>query len=123
VGDVIAKVDESGEGTGSTDTTPEPEAKEETKETVAEEAPAATETTEEAPEVVATPAARKRARELDIDLSEVLPRDPLGRIRPEDVEVAKANQTKEAAKPAPAETTPAPSADAKPVECVRMSRR
>jgi len=121
VGDVIAKVDESGEGTATPDAAPE--AKEAAKETATEEAPVAAETTEEAPEVVATPAARKRARELDIDLSDVLPRDPLGRIRPEDVEVAKANQAKETTKPAPAETKPAPAADAKPVERVRMSRR
>src|SRR5690625_2945443 len=82
VGDVIAKVDESGEGTATPDAAPE--AKEAAKETATEEARVAAETAEEAPEVVATPAARKRARELDIDLSDVLPRDPLGRIRPED---------------------------------------
>src|SRR5699024_9346808 len=31
-------------------------------------------------DVIASPAARKRARELNIDLSEVSPRDPLGRV-------------------------------------------
>src|SRR5690625_4420174 len=120
VGDVVAKVDESGKGTVTADAPPE--VTEETKKEVAEEAPAAAETTEEAPEVVATPAARKRARELGVDLSEVLPRDPLGRIRPEDVEAAKAGQKQVVPKQ---ETAPAPAAteDAKPVERVRMSRR
>ncbi|HLS20683.1 MAG TPA: 2-oxoglutarate dehydrogenase complex dihydrolipoyllysine-residue succinyltransferase [Bacillota bacterium] len=121
VGDVVAKVDESGKGTVTADAPPE--ATEETKKEVAEEAPAAAETTEEAPEVVATPAARKRARELGVDLSEVLPRDPLGRIRPEDVEAAKANQKQTQEKPAQAPAPVVSAEDAKPVERVRMSRR
>src|SRR5690625_7029251 len=35
-----------------------------------------------------SPAARKLARELNIDLNKVQAQDPLGRIRPEDVEAA-----------------------------------
>src|SRR5690625_4219609 len=122
VGDVIAKVDESGEATVAADAT-EPETQESAKETVKEEPEVAAEVTEEAPEVVATPAARKRARELDVDLTEVLPRDPLGRIRPEDVEVAKAQQAKAKPEQSPAPVQEAPVTPAKPEERVRMSRR
>lgn len=121
VGNVIAKVDESGEGAVSAEEAPA--TKEETKEEVAESTPAASETTEATPEVVATPAARKRARELNIDLSEVLPRDPLGRIRPEDVEAAKANEQKAEQKQVATPASASPAEDAKPVERVRMSRR
>src|SRR5699024_1389773 len=90
-----------------------------------ENAPTAAETTEESvdnSDVIATPAARKLAREKGIDLSKVVAQDPLGRIRPEDVEAA-AN----APKSAPA----APKADApnaadqydKPVRVEKMTRR
>jgi len=122
VGDVIAKVDESGEAPVTTEST-ELETKEPAKESVQEESKVATEVTEETPEVVATPAARKRARELDVDLTEVLPRDPLGRIRPEDVEVAKAQQAKAKPEQASAPVQEVPATPAKPEERVRMSRR
>src|SRR5690625_3856413 len=92
VGDVIAKLDENAEE-GSTSVA---------NEEAVEETPTAKESTEQVPtkveeesvetgpgEYIASPAARRRARELNIDLSEVSPRDPLGRIRPEDVEAAK----------------------------------
>ncbi len=36
--------------------------------------------------IIASPAARKKARELDIDLSDVPYKDPLGRVRVEDIE-------------------------------------
>src|SRR5690625_248493 len=122
VGDVIAKVDESGEAPVTTEST-ELETKEPAKESVQEESKVATEVTEETPEVVATPAASKRARELDVDLTEVLPRDPLGRIRPEDVEVAKAQQAKAKPEQASAPVQEVPATPAKPEERVRMSRR
>lgn len=122
VGDVIARIDENGEA-GATQAAPTeetPAAKEEApqKEEVEQTAAASTET----PEVIASPAARKRARELGIDLSTVQARDPLGRIRPEDVEAAKAA----ASKPAPKQATQAVAQDtdfSKPVERIRMSRR
>lgn len=125
VGDVIAKLDESGTpGAVQTESAPKqaeeaPEKKEEAKPA----APAAQEPAGNAG-VIATPAARKRARELNIDLSSVQPVDPLGRIRPEDVEAAAQAKTapqqekasKSAAKPAAHEFT-------KPVERIKMSRR
>src|SRR5690625_2706452 len=108
VGDVIGKVDENAEA-GSTPSEPEEKTKEEPKEEKKaeqpkEETPKKEEKTEETAggskgEVIASPAARKRARELNIDLSEVSPRDPLGRVRPEDVDAAaKSSNEKASAK-------------------------
>lgn len=125
VGDVIAKVDESAEaGDVAPAEAPAAEQKEE-----AEEAPQQKETeTPSEPvaqakaDVVATPAARKLARELNIDLSQVQAQDPLGRIRPEDVEAAsKAPQGQSA----PKQTEQQSVADRfeKPVRIERMSRR
>ena len=119
VGDTIAKVDESGEGAA-----PAPAAEEKQ-----EEAPAAKEEADEvvetdAGDVIASPAARKLAREKGIDLSQVKPQDPLGRIRPEDVEAAD-----KAAKSAPAPAAKQPTADDKaaefdkPVRVEKMTRR
>src|SRR5699024_8096137 len=120
VGDIIAKVDESGEA-GATAQTTAPEAEEAPKEEdKAEEPVAAQADTGQSQDVIASPAARKRARELNIDLSEVMPRDPLGRIRPEDIEAAKASK-QQAAKPAP--KAEEQTSFEKPVERIRMSRR
>ncbi|MFK4427111.1 MULTISPECIES: 2-oxoglutarate dehydrogenase complex dihydrolipoyllysine-residue succinyltransferase [Bacillus] len=72
---------------------------------------------------IASPAARKMARELGIDLNEVRSTDPLGRVRPHDVQ-AHAAAPKEA--PAAPKQSPAPVAKTefeKPVERVKMSRR
>lgn len=71
---------------------------------------------------LATPAARKLAREQGIDLSATPARDPLGRVYPADVRAA-------GAAPAPAAAAPAapkaaePFNPAKPVERKKMSRR
>lgn len=72
---------------------------------------------------IASPAARKMARELGIDLNEVRSTDPLGRVRPHDVQ-AHVAAPKEA--PAAPKQSPAPVAKTefeKPVERVKMSRR
>lgn len=78
---------------------------------------------------VASPAARKLAREKGIDLSAVKTADPLGRVRVEDV---KGHQDAPAAsqpsKPAPAKQAAQPSAPkaddpTKPVQREKMSRR
>src|SRR5699024_9844609 len=126
VGDVIGKIDESGDGAApapAAETKEEaaPEAKEEK---APEATPAAEETKEDAgKDVIATPAARKLARELNIDLSSVRAVDPLGRIRPEDVEAAAANKNA----PAPSAPKAAPEAKKaefeKPVIREKMSRR
>src|SRR5690606_14443352 len=109
VGDVIAKVDETGSAQVSAPT----------EETPKEEAPAS----KDKLDVVASPATRKRARELGINLNELYPKDPLGRVRIEDVEAAaraKVESAKQAAK-APAKQAEKTEFD-KPVEREKMSR-
>ncbi|MDG4657528.1 2-oxoglutarate dehydrogenase complex dihydrolipoyllysine-residue succinyltransferase [Ectobacillus antri] len=72
---------------------------------------------------IASPAARKLAREMGIDLNEVRSTDPLGRIRPHDV---KAHTAAPTPTPAPAPKIEKPKAAVefdKPVERVKMSRR
>ena len=130
VGQVIAVV-EAGEGAA-----PAPAAK--------EEAPAAAPAKEEAPKaaapapvaveetsgerVIASPAARKLAREKGIDLAAISPVDPQGRVRVQDVA---AHGTAPAAPAAPAAQAPAgngpmiftPAADTNRVTVEKMSRR
>lgn len=75
---------------------------------------------------VASPAARKLAREKGIDLSAVKPADPLGRVRVQDVETHQSVPSSQAAAPQQAPAAPAPAKkqdDGKPVERERMSRR
>ncbi|CAI8972780.1 MULTISPECIES: 2-oxoglutarate dehydrogenase complex dihydrolipoyllysine-residue succinyltransferase [Bacillus] len=72
---------------------------------------------------IASPAARKMARELGIDLNEVRSTDPLGRVRPHDVQ---AHAAAPKAEPKQEKTSPKPAAKTefeKPVERVKMSRR
>jgi 2-oxoglutarate dehydrogenase E2 component (dihydrolipoamide succinyltransferase) len=88
--------------------------------------PAVEETSSEAGRTVASPAARKLARELGVDLNAVQTKDPLGRVRPEDVKHHAAGGTAPAATPAPAVIAPVagPQDDpTKPVERVKMTRR
>lgn len=123
VGDVIAKVDENAaEGTVAS-SEPAAEAEAPVAEKKVEAAPVA-ETTENTADVdvVASPAARKLARELNIDLTQVKAQDPLGRIRPEDVEAA----NRAASAPAPAtkqQAAPAVEDQGKPVKREKMTRR
>ena len=71
---------------------------------------------------IASPAARKLAREKGIDLQSVPTADPLGRVRKQDVSSYQPNAAKPAAKAAPA--APAVAQDpAKPVIREKMSRR
>ncbi|AVQ98538.1 dihydrolipoamide succinyltransferase [Oceanobacillus iheyensis] len=143
VGDVIAKVDENGEAGGDQEEPKAEEAsKEEKQESSNKESDSKKESDSEKEEpsksekedsssikskngdVIASPAARKRARELNIDLSEVSPRDPLGRVRPEDVEAAaKGSSKKEEKKTEKKEATSQKAEFDKPVERVKMSRR
>ena len=126
VGQVIAIVGAGGEAPAT------PESKEETKEEKAS-APkqeVKEEKTEEAPakedkknRPIASPAARKLAREKGIDLSDV-PTDPLGRVRKQDIE-AYGNKPAEApSKPSSQEKkAPAKKDNGKPVVREKMSRR
>lgn len=138
VGDAIAKVDENGEAAGddsaqepkqeSSEKSDEAPKKEETKASAKEEKKEEKkeESSDDKQEVIASPAARKRARELDIDLSKIQGRDPLGRIRPEDVEsTAKGGSEQKESKPAKKETPKNNEKTEfdKPVERVKMSRR
>lgn len=72
---------------------------------------------------IASPAARKMARELGIDLNDVRSTDPLGRVRPHDVQAhaaaPKKHQLLQESAPAPVAKTEFE----KPVERVKMSRR
>lgn len=130
VGQVIAVV-EAGEGAA-----PAPAAK--------EEAPAATPAKEEAPKaaaapapvaveetsgerVIASPAARKLAREKGIDLAAISPVDPQGRVRVQDVAAHGTAPVAPAAAPAPAAGNGpmifTPAADTDRVTVEKMSRR
>src|SRR5690625_5237250 len=126
VGDSIAKLDENAEA-GSVSSEPSSAASEEKSEApVKEEAPAKVESQEEVSssedsDVVASPAARKLARELNIDLSKVKAQDPLGRVRPEDVEAA--NKAAQSAPSAPKAEAQTEQSFEKPVTVEKMSRR
>lgn len=74
---------------------------------------------------IASPAARKLAREKGIDLKDVSTIDPLGRIRVQDIENAKKQPEQEKQAPAPkqAEGPTKQQQFEKPVEIVKMSRR
>lgn len=77
---------------------------------------------------IASPAARKLARELGIDLSNVQSSDPLGRIRPNDVKAHNPDQAQvlkevEKVEKASSKLTPVQMEFDKPVERVKMSRR
>ena len=112
VGQVIAIV---GAGSGES-AAPAPKA--EASEPAKTEAPATQEAVEEAPaaeeqsssdRTIASPAARKLAREKGIDLAAITPVDPMGRVRVQDVE---SHSSKPAASPAPAAKAQAPKASA-----------
>ncbi|ALX48749.1 2-oxoglutarate dehydrogenase complex dihydrolipoyllysine-residue succinyltransferase [Lentibacillus amyloliquefaciens] len=146
VGDVIAKLDENAEAGGSG--SEEKEASAESKDTEAKETKSESSEKEEATapakeekedkqddssdssqDVIASPAARKRARELGVDLNDVQARDPLGRIRPEDVDSAtKGGSEQKESKPAKKEEPKKQEQSDKtefdkPVERIKMSRR
>ncbi len=128
VGEIIGTITE-GAGESSA---PAPSEKAESKESEKEEKqaePAAQKVSQEAQtegksRTIASPSARKLAREKGIDLSQVPTGDPLGRVRKQDVEAYE----KPAAKPAPQQKQQ-PQAQKtqqsfeKPVEVQKMSRR
>ncbi|WP_152654931.1 2-oxoglutarate dehydrogenase complex dihydrolipoyllysine-residue succinyltransferase [Oceanobacillus sp. CFH 90083] len=129
VGDTIGKLDENGEA-GVSSVSSSTEKKEEAPKEEPKKDPSQESKQSAVPEqngdVIASPAARKRARELGIDLSEVPTRDPLGRVRPDDVEAHNNAPKQEAAPSKPAKQEAAKSEKTefdKPVERVKMTRR
>ncbi len=133
VGQVIAIV---GAASGAS---AEPKAQEsaKTEEPTKAEAPATEEPVEQAPaaeeqsstdRTIASPAARKLAREKGIDLAAISPVDPMGRVRVQDVEAHAAKPAASAPASAPKTEAPkasAPSSDEESGRVVRekMSRR
>ncbi|MBS4176719.1 2-oxoglutarate dehydrogenase complex dihydrolipoyllysine-residue succinyltransferase [Lederbergia citrea] len=127
VGEVIAIVEAGGASAGSTSEPAVEPAKEEKAADIVKAEPSPEQADSEKKErTIASPAARKLAREKGIDLSEVPTVDPLGRVRKQDVS-SFSNQPQQApaqAAPAPKAATPAANQESgKPVERVRMSRR
>ncbi|WP_100331211.1 2-oxoglutarate dehydrogenase complex dihydrolipoyllysine-residue succinyltransferase [Bacillus xiapuensis] len=129
VGQVIAVVGE-GAAAPAEKTAPQEEAKaqEEPKTAEAQENEQAAPVQEDNKQrPIASPAARKLAREKGIDLTEVPTVDPMGRVRKQDVEAYSKQPAPAAPKTAPADASKTASAskqaDSKPVERVRMSRR
>ncbi|WP_066191799.1 2-oxoglutarate dehydrogenase complex dihydrolipoyllysine-residue succinyltransferase [Gracilibacillus timonensis] len=141
VGEVIAKIDENGEAGGDTSAEEEnePEAstdsssdvseqteKQQSKTEAASQTPSEPKTAGEDQKVVASPAARKRARELGIDLNDISPSDPLGRIRTEDVDNANKVDRSSSSKPekkAPEKEQEQQDPAGKPVKREKMTRR
>ncbi|MFS0643384.1 2-oxoglutarate dehydrogenase complex dihydrolipoyllysine-residue succinyltransferase [Siminovitchia sp. 179-K 8D1 HS] len=131
VGDVIAIV-EAGAASGGSDPAPAP-AKEAPPQSAQAEQPKAgapQESKQEEDETdrpIASPAARKLAREKGINLSSVPTVDPLGRVRKQDVESYSNQPAQPQTAPAPAAAAPKETAQSeelgKPVERIRLSRR
>lgn len=118
VGQVIAIVSEGGEAPVKEEKTEAPKT-EAAPTAPTQEATNAVAQEEKKDRTIASPAARKLAREKGIDLAAVSPVDPMGRVRVQDVN-AHSNQPAPAA---PKQAAPVSQEDGKPVEVVRMSRR
>ena len=125
VGDTIAIVDEKAgsEVSSPVEQPPVQEKKEDPTPVEKEELPEPVSDVSKRP--VATPAARKLAREMGIDLTAVKTVDPLGRIHKQDIE--NYNRKMENSTPPAALEKPAKNQTVhetgKPVEVIRMSRR
>lgn len=128
VGDTIAIVEEgatASSGSGESAPAASEPAKEEVAAAPAQPAASVTQPTAESKTaanngVIATPAARKLAREKGIDLSQVSTVDPLGRVNKKDVMTF--TTQKPAATTTPTPVTAAPVEDDR-VEVIKMSRR
>lgn len=115
VGEVIATIAEGGavqveQAPEAPQAAVEPEVKHETKEVKQEQRP------------VASPAARKLARERGIDLSTVPTVDPLGRVRVQDVTAYNDQPVRQSQQAQPAPIFAAPVNDDR-VEVIKLSRR
>lgn len=110
VGQVIAIVGE-GAGAPATPATPAPKAEAPVEKT---EAPVVEESSSTADRTIASPAARKLAREKGIDLAAINPVDPMGRVKAQDVEAH--------GRAAKAPVAAAPAQQAAPVDDGRVTR-
>lgn len=120
VGQVIAVVG-AGSGAAAAPAPKAPEAEATPAAPQATAAPVVEETSTEQDRTIASPAARKLAREKGINLSEISPVDPMGRVRVQDV--AAHSSTPAPAKAAPAQATTAPKEDDGRTTREKMSRR
>ncbi|MET3574887.1 2-oxoglutarate dehydrogenase complex dihydrolipoyllysine-residue succinyltransferase [Bhargavaea ullalensis] len=128
VGQTIAVV---GEGSGAA-AAPAPKTEAPKTEAPKESAPAAPAAAEAAQEessssdrTIASPAARKLAREKGIDLASITPVDPMGRVRVQDVEAAAAAPKQQSKPQQPAAKSAAPTSDEESGRVTRqkLSRR
>ncbi|MED3575618.1 2-oxoglutarate dehydrogenase complex dihydrolipoyllysine-residue succinyltransferase [Cytobacillus praedii] len=129
VGETIAVVDESGE-TAAESVQPQAESgiapiQETPKPAVQQEETVQTSNEHKGQRPIASPAARKMAREKGIDLTQVPTIDPLGRVRAHDVSTFNPREeTKQQATPASKQqAVPAVQPAGKEVERIRMTRR
>lgn len=126
VGETIAIVSEAGEVPAPTSVAEVAHAVTEQAEVKPQEVAPASEATNGQQRPIASPAARKLARERGIDLSSIPTVDPLGRVRKQDVSSYTA-QTEAPKQPVtltqPEVKQPMPVHSDKPVERVRMTRR
>ncbi|WP_066287896.1 2-oxoglutarate dehydrogenase complex dihydrolipoyllysine-residue succinyltransferase [Bacillus sp. FJAT-29937] len=127
VGETIAIIDESGQA-GAEAAQPAAPVQEEqaAAEPAAPSAPAEAPANENQQRPIASPAARKMAREKGIDLSQVPTADPLGRVRAQDVSTFNPQaQASSVPAQAPKAAAPAPIKQdgEKRVERIRMTRR
>ncbi len=141
VGETIAKLNENGETSNAKSEDSGKKEKDASKEEKKEEAPsakveqkeeneAAEEDRDDTDRPMASPATRKLARKLGVDLNKVKATDPLGRVRSEDVrahaEGSKAEQSSAPKQESKGKQTTSSSDQQqfdKPVERVKMSRR
>ncbi|WP_338838848.1 2-oxoglutarate dehydrogenase complex dihydrolipoyllysine-residue succinyltransferase [Kurthia gibsonii] len=126
VGAVIARVDANATGAApapkAEEAKPEaPKAEEAPKAAPAPAAPVVEETSSNE-RIIASPAARKLAREKGIDLAAVSPVDPQGRVRVQDVAAHGTAPAAPAAQATPAAQAPKAVDDSR-VEAVKMTRR
>ncbi|UVI32711.1 2-oxoglutarate dehydrogenase complex dihydrolipoyllysine-residue succinyltransferase [Paenibacillus spongiae] len=125
IGEVIATIGAStgAPAAGSVSAEPKPAEKQEAQQP-AVQAAAEPKQDSGSSDVAASPAARKLARELGIDLSKVNANDPIGRIRQEDVKQHTDRPQASSQPAAPkAAAAPAPEVPGKPVLRQPMSRR
>lgn len=124
VGQVIAVVGEGSGAPAAQPAAPAPKAEEAPTAAPAPQESASTQTTEQtsSDRTIASPAARKLAREKGINLADVSPVDPMGRVRAQDVSAHGTAPKASAAPAAPAKAAAAPVQDGRETR-EKMTRR